>query len=147
MAIPYRATAMITAAVVCLGLTARGADARQAQQPEEVTIPEAATTLEGVPTVRVDSTEQGTTRVVLRPEEAQKSRLTISRVDGQYRWTSRDNKPLEVYTSGAFTYLSSDPGHYIRFTRLNDRISYVEHVDSPLGSVTYWGELKVVLGK
>lgn len=48
------------------------------------TIPATATTLEGVPTVRIDSAEAGTTRRVLSAPEAARSRLTISLVDG--RW-------------------------------------------------------------
>jgi hypothetical protein len=32
-------------------------------------------------------------------------------------------------------------------TRLNDRVSYVEHVDLASGSVTWWGELRIVIGK
>jgi hypothetical protein len=68
-------------------------------------------------------------------------------VDGQYYWASRDNRPLRLQSSGEFTYLSSEPGQYIRFTRMNDRISYVEHVDLAHGSVTWWGELRIVVGK
>jgi hypothetical protein len=48
--------------------------------------------------------------------------------------------------SEEFTYLSSDPGQYVRIARVNDRITYVEHVDTALGSITWWGELKIVLG-
>jgi hypothetical protein len=42
---------------------------------------------------------------------------------------------------------SSEPGQYIRFTRLNDKISYVKHVDLTSGSVTWFGELRIVVGK
>jgi len=35
----------------------------------------------------------------------------------------------------------------VRFRRLGERLSYVEHVDLDLGSVTYWGELRIVLDK
>ncbi len=79
--------------------------------------------------------------------EAARSRLTVGLVDGRYYWTSRENRLLQKSSSGEFTYLSSDPGHYIRFTRLNDKISYAEHVDLPSGSVTWWGESSIVVGR
>ena len=68
-------------------------------------------------------------------------------IDGQYYWTSRENRLLRLNLSGAFTYLSSEPGQYIRFTRVKDRITYVEHVDVALGSVTWWGEMRIVTGR
>jgi hypothetical protein len=84
---------------------------------------------------------------VLGQAEAAKNRLKVSVVDGQYRWSSRDNRPLQLLSSGEFTYLSSEPGSYIRLTRFNDRIAYVEHVDSRIGIITYWGELEIVVRK
>src|SRR3972149_6192552 len=127
--------------------------------PQRVEIPPATTTLEGVPTVRIDSAEGRTTRRVLSSAEADSQRLMIRVVDGRFYWASRDNRPLQLSSSGEFTYFSSEPGRYIRLTRLNDKISYVEHVDAallsptarstplPFGTVTWWGELRVVLGK
>ncbi len=73
-------------------------------------------------------------------------RITIA--DGLYYWTSHDNRLLTLSASGDFTYLSStEPGRYIRFRKVNDKISYIEHVDGNVGSVTYWGELRIVVGK
>jgi hypothetical protein len=67
--------------------------------------------------------------------------------DGKVFWASRNDVPLTVSSSGAFTYLTSEPGSYIRLTKLNDKISYVEHVDlKEHGSVTWWGELRLVVG-
>lgn len=115
---------------------------------EAVPIPPEATTLEGVPAVRVDAGEDGTTRRVLGPAEAADDRLVVSVVDGRFYWTSRDNRMLRLESVGGFTYLSSsEPGRYIRFTRVNDRITYVEHVDMASRSVTWWGELRIVAGK
>jgi hypothetical protein len=109
-----------------------------------VDIPPTAAVLEGTPTVRIDSTQATATRRLLDLAEAAKNRLRISVIDGQYYWTSRENRLLRLNSAGAFTYLSSEPGQYIRFTRINDRIAYVEHVEVALGSVTWWGELKIV---
>jgi len=132
--------------VLCLGLGVSTAGA-QSEAPKSVQIPAGAATLEGIPTVRVDSTEQGATRKVLKPAEAVKERLTVKQVGGKYFWASRENKLLQLNSSGPYTYLSSEPGSYIRFTRVDDRISYVEHVDYALRSVTWWGELRIVGGK
>lgn len=142
-----RMIAAISVVMGCLGLAVPTSPGQEPPRPQRVEIPPTATTLEGVPTVRIDSAEAGTTRRVLSAPEAAKSRLTVSLVDGRYYWTSRENRLLEGSSSGEFTYLSSDPGHYIRFTRLNDKISYAEHVDLASGSVTWWGELRIVVGK
>jgi hypothetical protein len=46
----------------------------------------------------------------------------------------------------AYTHLSStEPGTYVRFTERGNRLLYVEHLDMPFGSVTFWGELRIVL--
>ncbi len=142
-----RMIATIGVVMGCLGLAVPTSPGQEPPRPQRVEIPATATTLEGIPTVRIDSAEAGTTRRVLSASEATKSRLTVSLVDGRYYWTSRENRLLEGSSSGEFTYLSSDPGHYIRFTRLNDKISYAEHVDLASGSVTWWGELRIVVGK
>jgi len=127
---------------------AAGVRGQEPTRPTKVTIPETATVLEGVPTVRVDSSSQGITRRVLGKVEAADNRLTIRVHDGQLFWASRNNDLLRIDTAGEYTYLSSAPGRYIKFTRLNDRISYVEHLDQKdFGSITYWGELRIVVGK
>ena len=110
-------------------------------------IPGNATSLEGLPTVRIDTTQDGATRRELGGAEAAANRLRIRIVDGRYYQAGRD-RPLTVSTAGEFTYLLSDePGRYVRFRRLNDRLTYVEHVDMAAGSVTFWGELRIGLGK
>lgn len=130
--------------VACLGVISYGQEATQTQQVE---IPANATALEGVPAVRLDATETDATRRVLGAAEAVKDRLTVSVVDGKLYWKNRGNRALRLDTSGAFTYLSSEPGTYIRLTRVNDTIEYVEHVDLGDHSVTWWGELRIVIGK
>jgi hypothetical protein len=133
-------------AILFAGVMGQSALSQESIPANGLRIPPTATVLEGTPTVRVDSSEGVTTRRLLDHAEATKSRLKVSVVDGQYYWTSRENQPLRLGSAGAFTYLSSEPGQYIRFTRIKDRITYVEHVDVALGSVTWWGELKIVTG-
>ncbi|MGE3403896.1 MAG: hypothetical protein AB7K63_14980 [Vicinamibacterales bacterium] len=111
-------------------------------------IPADATALEGLPAVRVETTSEKTTRRQLEGAEAAGHRLRVRIDKDGFYWSSRDNRRLAVTAAGAFTYLSSsEPGTYVRIQRLNDRFTYVEHVDTDLGSVTYWGELRIVLGK
>jgi hypothetical protein len=133
----------------CLALGAAAA-ANQAQTSGEkkTVIPDNASALEGQPAVRVDATKEGATRRQLGRDEAANHRLKISIVNGKYYWASRENRPLTLTSSGEFTYLSStDPGQYVRFKKINDRIEYVEHVDKAFESVTFWGELRIVLMK
>lgn len=138
---------LIALVLTASGLLASAVLAQGGAQPSTAQIPVNAIALEGIPTVRVDSAAGDTTRRVLSQNEATKSRLVVNIVDGKYYWTSRDNRPLRLDASGPFTYLSSEPGQYIRFTRINDKVAYVEHVDMPLGSVTWWGELEIILPK
>lgn len=137
---------------VCgLAVAGLGADTTlvraQADQPQRVEIPPGATTLEGLPSIRIDTSEEGTRRRVLDAAEAARSRVRVRIKDGQFFLASQDDQPLRFDAAGGFTYLTSRPGHYIRFTRINDKISYVEHLDGPSGTVTYWGELRVVIGR
>jgi hypothetical protein len=111
-------------------------------------IPKDATRLEGVPHVRIETTKDGATRRELDRAEAARSRLTIRIDDGRFYWAGRDDRPLTVTSSGEFTYLlSARPGRYVRFRWFDDTLAYVEHVDMAFGSVTYWGELRIVTGK
>jgi hypothetical protein len=137
----------VGAALACVTLIVQSSVAQDAPRSQRVDIPAGATSLEGVPTVRIDSSEQQTTRRVLNPEEAATARLTINVIGGQLYWATRDNRLLRVNSSGEFTYLTSDPGQYIRLTLLDDRISYAEHVDLTSGSVTWFGELRIIVDK
>ena len=85
--------------------------------PVKIEIPADAIRLEGIPRVRIEEEE------------------------------TRDNQPLRLNLSGDFTYLSTDPGHYIRLSRVGDKLTYVEHVEMDARSVTWRGELTIVLGK
>jgi len=140
-----RCATRVTVATLALLTPAYGQEAQPTLQSLE--IPKDAT-LEGLPTVRVDSTEKATTRQVLDVAEAAKNPLKLRVRDGRFYWASGDNSLLQLNSSGPYTYLSSKPGNYIRLTQLNGKISYVEHVDMKEignGSVTWWGELQIVV--
>jgi hypothetical protein len=131
---------MLLAGVVIMG-TVRA-------QPTQSVFPPNATALEGTPDIRIETTSDAATRRQLDSTDAAANRLRIQVKDGAFYWSSRDNSRLALTTAGDFTYLSSTtPGRYVRIRRVNDRLTYVEHVDTTFGSVSYWGELRVVIGK
>ena len=116
--------------------------------PASPVIPDNAAALEGQPTIRIDASNAGAKTLDLDTAEAAKNRLKVRISEGRYYWSSRGDEPLTVSSSGAFTYLSSnEPGKYIRLTKVGDKLEYVEHVDKDFTSVTFWGELRVVLKK
>jgi hypothetical protein len=131
----------------CLALGSAGA-AQQAQTAgEKPVIPPNASTLEGVPAVRLDAKKDGALRRALDSDEAAKQALKIRVVDGKYFWATREDVPLTLTTAGEFTYLTAEPGQYIRLRKVNNKIEYVEHVDKEWESVTWWGEMRIVLKK
>jgi hypothetical protein len=137
---PTAAAIAILAALGTLGFAQEG-------PKDNLGLPRNATALEGVPHVRIDVTQDNASRRDLNAAEAARSQLAIRIADGRFYWTSRGKRLLASTPSGEFTYLSSaEPGRYVRIRRLNDKLTYVEHVDTELGSVTYWGELHVVIG-
>ncbi len=146
MTILQRVHAMAAVAMVVLLLPA----ATPAQSPprqSEAPIPPTATALAGVPRVKIENSEEGTTRTLLDPAQAAANRLAVRVSQNRLYWSSRDDRSLSLTSSNGAFYLSpTDPGSYIRFWRVNDRLTYMEHIDLGPRSVTYWGELKVVLG-
>jgi hypothetical protein len=146
MRFPQQIVAVI-GLVGCLAVGSAGA-AQQAQTAGEKTvIPPNASALEGVPAVRLDAKKDGALRRALDSDEAAKQALKIRVVDGKYFWATRENVPLTLTTAGEFTYLTAEPGQYIRLRKVNNKIEYVEHVDKEWESVTWWGEMRIVLKK
>ncbi len=138
---------LVPVLVLCVSVTLSSVAGAQSPGRAPV-IPADAVALEGRPAVRVEVTPEGTTRQLLNEQGAEEARLAITMRDGRYYWGNDPGRPLLLRRTGEFTYLStSEPGHYVKFTQINDRIQYVEHLDQALGSVTYWGELRVVLGR
>jgi hypothetical protein len=121
--------------------------AQPSRLPDEPAFPRTTTALEELPQVRIDISKDSLSRRELYATESVSSRLTIAIVDGRFYWGDRPGRPLTVSTSGGFTYLRSHgPGRYVRFHRVNGSLTYVEHVDMGNRSVTYWGELRILLG-
>jgi hypothetical protein len=144
----FRHLVPVVATLTAVAVTITSVPVRAGEPPRSIPIPKNATALEGLPRVRVETTKDGTSRRELDPAEAATSRLTIRIDNGRLYWAGRDDRPLTVTSSNEFTYLlSTHPGRYVRFRWLNGTLAYVEHVDMAFGSVTYWGELRIVTGK
>jgi len=145
MRIPQQAARVLSVTAYLVLLAAPGMGQTPPAAP---VIPENAAALEGQPKIRIETTKVGETKRELDSAEATKNKLKIRISEGRYYWSSRDDEPLKVSSSGAFTYLSStEPGNYIRLRKVGDKVEYVEHVDKDVVSVTYWGELRIVLKK
>ncbi len=144
-----QAAVVVMVGALGLGLLLSHASAQtpQAKQPAALEIPKTATTLEGIPSVRVDLSADASTRRVLGKDEAAKNKLNVKVKNGQFFWASREGEPLALNKAGDYTFLSSTPGNYITLRRVNDRITYVEHLDNKGKYITYFGELRIVVGK
>jgi len=106
--------------------------------------------LDAKPTVKVESGEGATSRLLLSEPDRTKHRVTITRRDGRYFWTSREDRELLHHGSGAFHYfIEPGGGGYIKVfdTRTlpesmrdpGPRFRYMEHLTLWLGTITYWG--------
>ena len=116
---------------------------------------ESETVFSGVPMTKIS--EGGISRVSqeLDRKDAITSVCVISKTGGKYYWTTRENKEMNRYLSGAFeTYVAVDGSGYVRAIRPNmkevaslmdkteKRYDYVEHLLIGLRSVTYYGVRK-----
>ena len=144
---PHRAVKLQWCLSACALLLCFAASTHSQDLPDSVVIPRAATALDGIPTVLISSDGDTTEKQSLSGAEATKNRLLITVVNGQFYWASRGNRPLQLLGSGAFTYLYEGPGAYIKFTKLGNKIVYMEHANISLSTLTYWGELKIITGK
>lgn len=71
--------------------------------------------LDAKPTVKVESSEGGTSRLTPSEPDRTRYRVTITRRDGRYFWTSREDRELVDHASGAFHYfIEPRGGGYIK---------------------------------
>jgi hypothetical protein len=100
----------------------------------------------GTPTIKVESAPQAANRVELTTQEQTEYRVLITARDGKYYWTSRENKELFHFRSGAFDWFVAPGSGYIkvvdrRYLLQEDgpRYLYMEHMTLLLNTITYWG--------
>ena len=117
----YSRTTQAIGLVAALAILSWASSSRAQTVGATPVIPDHATALKGFPTARLDATSEGAKRQRLDRDHAAKQALQITIVDGRYYWTSRENRPLTLTTSGEFTYLTStEPGQHVRFRKIND---------------------------
>ena len=71
----------------------------------------------------------------------------ISRRDGKYYWTSRNNIEVTRIESGPFiTFSAMNGSGYVRYTQAvpDSPIDYMEHLIDKLFTITYWGKSSVI---
>jgi hypothetical protein len=116
---------------------------------------ESETVFSGVPMTKIS--EGGISRVSqeLDRKDAITPVCVISKTEGKYYWTTRENKEMNRSLSGAFeTYIAVDGSGYVRAIRpkmkeaaslmdkTEKKYDYVEHLLIGLRSVTYYGVRK-----
>lgn len=103
-----------------------------------------------LPTSKVSSEAQETSRELLNESKRHEFRLLITKNGNEYLWVSRENRPLVHSISGAF-HMFADPrgSGYIKIFDSSfipesvrspgPRYTYMEHLHMHLGTITYWG--------
>lgn len=102
------------------------------------------------PTAKVESGDASTERYVLSESEREKYRVIITRRDGRYFWSSRENRELIYQPSGALHYFIDPSGSgYVKILDTHmlpesmrdpgPRFRYMEHLTLWLRMITYWG--------
>ena len=103
--------------------------------------------LSGVPTIRVTSSSESTSRKDLSDAERQEYGVVIIKRGDEYFWASRENKRLVYSASGAFHYFIAPEGSgYIKVAdpkllmeKGKTGFLYMEHVHLWFETITYWG--------
>ena len=70
----------------------------------------------------------------------------VSKKDGEYFWTSRDNKRVIRNVSGAFViYTALDGSGYVKCSNAlpDSPLDYMEHLHVQFSTVRYWGKSSI----
>lgn len=95
----------------------------------------------GVPSIRVTSTMEDDEREDMTGSAADDNFIQVDERDGQYYWTSRDDRPLELTRSGVYwCFVNVASGSYLKVEVFDGKMRYMEHVHRFLGTITYFGE-------
>ena len=109
----------------------------------------------GIPEIKI--IEAGTNRipVKLSKAKAMEYKCTITKVEGKYYWTTRENVELISLKSGAcITFVASTGSGYVRIIDpemkdvasfmgdTEEKFDYIEHLVLGLKTITYYGKSK-----
>ena len=103
--------------------------------------------LNGVPSVKVVSSAGVTERQELTDAEKNQFRVLVTKIDDMYVWETRGKKLLFKTQSGVHRHFISPEGSgYVKVvaagTPQDEPLSYMEHLNMGLMTVTYWGTLE-----
>ncbi len=101
----------------------------------------AKTFLECIPEVKIQSTKTQQAKSKLNHVDAEKNRLIIGIINGQYYWETRKNTILAKSSSGIYDNYISSSG-YVKVENAGENKAYIEHVHLGLATMTYWGHCK-----
>ena len=92
----------------------------------------------GFPVSKIESNQNQTKRYELTKKQTKEYQVVISEFEGRFYWESRNKVELIKTISGIYTnYVSPTGSGYIKVSTLDN--TYLEHINSGLGTITYWG--------
>ena len=111
----------------------------------------ATVVLTGIPTVKVNSSEETTSRTVLTEIEQRAARVLLVRRDKKFLWVTQGNKLVSHINRGSqHLFLDPEAGNYLKIfsqpTTSGERgreYVYIEHVNQGPETVTYWGRADI----
>jgi hypothetical protein len=106
--------------------------------------------LDAQPSVRVESSDAGTTHTLLSDAASAGNRATVIKRGERFYWATRENRELQHVRAGAFHYfIASGGAGYIKVfdaqslppsQRASERrYQYMEHLTIGLSTITDWG--------
>ncbi len=98
----------------------------------------------GLPTMRLTADGEVNSMVRLSAKEAAEFECRIVQESGRYFWASRENKELEVSSSGIFVFFCTKDGSGLIKITTNSQLAlsefdYFEHLSLGMRTITYWG--------
>ncbi|MBF0121687.1 MAG: hypothetical protein HQK79_22885 [Desulfobacterales bacterium] len=109
----------------------------------------------GIPEIKISEGGIERTPENLSSDRALGYKCTITKIDGKYFWTTRENIELINISSGAYiTFMALNGSGYVRIINpemksavsimggTEKKFDYIEHLLIGLKSVTYYGKIK-----
>ena len=100
----------------------------------------ATVVISGLPIKKDMSDMGGTEQVELSKSDRWNYRLEIVKKGNKYYWASRENRELLFSKSGEFyNFVEPKAAGYIRITKTEKGVLYMEHLTLGMKNITYWG--------
>jgi len=98
--------------------------------------------ISSLPSIKIETDENGSTKTKLSAEQASKNLITIIKAGGSYFWATRQYRPLIRNDSGLYTtFVCPKGGGYIKIEKtLDGKFKVMEHVTIGMVTITYFGD-------